>query len=191
MENFSCYFLTAKVQITVIEIWTVLTARHKMMYDLTCMGRNSIKRVYLEKKWWLAWKKRMACIKILEVPLYTQVLLYIIFTKKKIYVLLLFEGMEVQIHMPTIKMNWYCIVICRITGKKVWNKWIQSLTSHPIKKYTLEKLCKESHVKLGPSVMMGKINLDCNGGHNLTHDMLEHFIRRSTRPIFSRIIDSI
>lgn len=58
MENFSCYFLTAKVQITVIEIWTVLTARHKMMYDLTCMGRNSIKRVYLEKKWWLAWKKK-------------------------------------------------------------------------------------------------------------------------------------
>ena len=47
----------------------------------------------------------MACIKILEVPLYTQVLLYIIFTKEKIYVLLLFEGMEVQIHMPTIQMN--------------------------------------------------------------------------------------
>ena len=76
-----------------------------MTYDLTCMGRNSIKRVYLEKKMMACIKKRMACIKILEVPLYTQVLLYIIFTKEKIYVLLLFEGMEVQIHMLTIKMN--------------------------------------------------------------------------------------
>ena len=44
--------------------------------------------------------------------------------------------------------------------------------------------CKESYVKLGPSVMMGKINLDCNGRHNLIHDMLEHFIRRSTQDPF-------
>lgn len=62
-----------------LEIWKVLTARHKMMYDLTCMGRNSIRRVYLEKK------NMTACIidKNLEVGFYTQVLLYISFIPKK------------------------------------------------------------------------------------------------------------